>query len=109
LNPLLPRRLMQQRFGYKLHRLAEVLPSSSPQAMYFALASHWAEPQSIVLAANEPETLLTRTDAWPHLPDLAQQMMFLDAVTYLPDDILTKVDRATMAVSLEARVPFLDH
>jgi asparagine synthase (glutamine-hydrolysing) len=109
LSPVLPRSLIQRQFGYKLHKLAGVLPASNPQAMYFALASHWLEPQSVVLGAKEPETLLTRTDAWPHTPDLAQQMMFLDAATYLPDDILTKVDRATMAVSLEARVPLLDH
>jgi asparagine synthase (glutamine-hydrolysing) len=109
LSPVLPRSLIHRQFGYKLHKLAGVLPASNPQAMYFTLSSHWLEPQSIVLGAKEPETLLTRSDVWPHLPDLGRQMMFLDAVTYLPDDILTKVDRATMAVSLEARVPFLDH
>jgi asparagine synthase (glutamine-hydrolysing) len=109
LRPLLPRSLMQRRFGYKLHKLAGLLPASNPQAMYLALASHWTDPESVVLAATEPETLLTRPDAWPHLSSWAQQMMFLDAATYLPDDILTKVDRATMAVSLEARVPLLDH
>ncbi len=109
LTPVLPPSLMQERFGYKLHKLAQVIPAFNPQAMYFTLASHWLEPQSVVWGAKEPETLLTRTEAWPDLPDLAERMMFLDAATYLPDDILTKVDRATMAVSLEARVPFLDH
>ena len=109
LSTVLPRSLMQRQFGYKFHKLAGILPASSPQAMYLTLASHWLEPQSVVLGGKEPETLLTGTGAWPQLPDLAQEMMFLDAVTYLPDDILTKVDRATMAVSLEARVPFLDH
>lgn len=109
LNRVLPRNLIHRQFGYKLHKLAGILPACNPQAMYFTLASHWLEPESVVLGAKEPETLLTRADAWPHLPDYAGQMMFLDAVTYLPDDILTKVDRATMAVSLEARVPLLDH
>jgi asparagine synthase (glutamine-hydrolysing) len=109
LGHVLPNRLIQGQFGYKLHKLAGVLPASNPQAMYLALASHWLEPETVVLGAMEPETLLTRTDAWPHLSSWAEQMMFLDAVTYLPDDILTKVDRATMAVSLEARVPLLDH
>ncbi len=109
LNRVLPRSLIHRQFGYKLHKLAGILPACSPQAMYFALASHWLEPESVVLAAKEPETLLTRADPWPRLPEFSQQMMFLDAATYLPDDILTKVDRATMAVSLEARVPLLDH
>ena len=109
LNRVLPRSLIHRQFGYKLHKLAGILPACNPQAMYFALASHWMEPESVVLDAKEPETLLTRADAWPHLSDYASQMMFLDAATYLPDDILTKVDRATMAVSLEARVPLLDH
>jgi asparagine synthase (glutamine-hydrolysing) len=109
LSPVLPRTLKHWQFGYKFHKLAGVLPARTPQAMYFTLASHWPEPKSVVLGAEEPATLLTRTEAWPDLRDLAQQMMFLDAVTYLPDDILTKVDRATMAVGLEARVPLLDH
>jgi asparagine synthase (glutamine-hydrolysing) len=109
LSCFLPRNLRYRHFGHKLHKLAGILPACSPQAMYFALASHWLHPESIVLGAQEPETLLTRPDAWPHLAEFAQQMMFLDTATYLPNDILTKVDRATMAVSLEARVPFLDH
>lgn len=109
LGRVFPRRLRYGQFGYKLHKLAGILPSSSPQVMYFALVSHWLEPESLVLGAKEPETLLTRPDAWPHLPEFVQQMMFFDAATYLPDDILTKVDRATMAVGLEARVPLLDH
>jgi len=109
LSPIVPRSLMQRQFGYKLHKLAGILPASNPEAMYFTLTSHWLEPQSVVIGAKEPDTLLTRTDVWPRSPDLARQMMFLDAATYLPDDILTKVDRATMAVSLEARVPLLDH
>jgi asparagine synthase (glutamine-hydrolysing) len=109
LSPGLPRRLRQMQFGYKLHKLAGVLPAHSPQAMYFTLCSHWAEPRAVVVGSKEPKSLLMRTDAWPLLPDFVQQMMFVDTVTYLPDDILTKVDRATMAVGLEARVPFLDH
>jgi asparagine synthase (glutamine-hydrolysing) len=77
--------------------------------MYVGLASHWTEAESIVLGAKKTDTLLSRADAWPHSPEFSQEMMFLDSATYLPDDILTKVDRATMAVSLEGRVPLLDH
>jgi len=109
LSPALPRRMIHKQFGQKLHKLAGILTAGSPQMMYFALVSHWLQPESIVLGAESPETLLTCPDAWPRLPEFAQQTMFLDAATYLPDDILAKVDRATMAVSLEARVPLLDH
>jgi asparagine synthase (glutamine-hydrolysing) len=109
LSLLLPRNRMHRHFGYKLHKFAGILPARNPEAIYFALASHWPEPESVVLHAKEPETLLTRADARAHLPEFVQQMMFLDTATYLPDDILAKVDRATMAVSLEARVPLLDH
>jgi asparagine synthase (glutamine-hydrolysing) len=108
LSPLLPRKVRHNQFGYKVHKIAGILPAASPRCMYLALASHWTQAESVVLGANEPETLLTRVDTWPHLPEFSQQMMFLDAATYLPDDILTKVDRATMAVGLEARVPLLD-
>ena len=62
-----------------------------------------------MLGSTEPPTTLTRCQAWPYLPDFAEQMMYLDTAVYLPDDLLVKLDRASMAVSLEARVPFLDH
>jgi len=53
--------------------------------------------------------LLTEEARWAALPDVAQMMMYQDILSYLPDDLLVKVDRATMAVSLESRAPFLDH
>ena len=58
---------------------------------------------------REPVTLITDKENWPDLPDPVQRMMFMDTMTYLSDDILCKVDRAAMGVSLETRVPFLDH
>lgn len=74
--------------------------------LYRSLTSHW-DPAQIVIGEGEPATALS--GEWPLLPSLSEQMMVLDAVTYLPGDILTKVDRAAMAVSLETRVPLLDH
>lgn len=106
---LLPSKLKQSTPGDKLHKLAEVLAVDSPEAMYRGLASHWKDPASVVLGASEPPTALTDRRLWSDLPDFTQRMMYLDTVTYLPDDILVKVDRASMGVSLEARIPFLDH
>jgi asparagine synthase (glutamine-hydrolysing) len=67
--------------------------------------SHWPDPAAVVLGAREPE----RDDPAGSMTGVALRMMLTDAVTYLPDDILTKVDRASMGVSLEVRVPLLDH
>jgi asparagine synthase (glutamine-hydrolysing) len=77
--------------------------------MYRTLASHWKVPASVVIGAAEPPTTLTDAKTWPQLADPISTMMYLDTVTYLPDDILVKVDRASMSVGLEARVPLLDH
>ena len=63
----------------------------------------------VVLGASEPTTILTDRSRWVRGANFPQQMMFLDTVTYLPDDILVKLDRASMGVSLEARLPLLDH
>ena len=109
LDPLLPRRLRARQPGDKLHKLAEVLAADSPDALYHGIVSHWKAPAALVPGAAEPPTPLTTPDQQPALPDFTLRMMYLDTITYLPDDILVKVDRATMGVSLEARVPLLDH
>lgn len=61
------------------------------------------------MTGHEPETLLLNREKWLQLERAEERMMYLDAMTYLPDDILCKVDRAAMGVSLETRVPFLDY
>jgi asparagine synthase (glutamine-hydrolysing) len=61
-----------------------------------------------MLGANEPLTLVADPSRWPTLPDFTERMMAVDTLSYLPDDILVKVDRAAMAASLEMRIPFLD-
>jgi asparagine synthase (glutamine-hydrolysing) len=63
----------------------------------------------VVLGGDDLQTVLTEQDRWPAFDDYTHRMMYFDSLLYLPDDILTKVDRASMAVSLEARVPLLDH
>jgi asparagine synthase (glutamine-hydrolysing) len=108
-GPLVPRKLKQPLFGDKLHKLAGIIPSESPEALYSGLLSHWKRPDEMVLGSREPATLLTDPSSWPPLGNFISTMQYLDTVSYLPDDILVKVDRASMGVSLEARVPLLDH
>ncbi len=97
------------RLGDKLHKGAALLGSRNAADLYLGMVSHWADPADVVLGATEPKTLLT--SAAPKLDGLnnVERMMALDMMSYLPDDILVKVDRAAMGVSLETRVPFLDH
>ena len=77
--------------------------------MYRRMISHWHEPDDIILNAHEPKGILWDNTVTRTIPDFLERMQFLDTVTYLPDDILTKIDRASMSVSLETRVPLLDH
>ncbi len=105
----LPRGLNPGRPGERLHRLAAMLAAPGEEALYQAIVSHWPRPAENVLGAREPLTALSDPARWARVPDATQHMMYVDAVTYLPDDILVKVDRASMGVGLEARVPFLDH
>ena len=83
--------------------------SKHPQEMYLRLASHWDTSKSIVRGSEEISTLLTNSKRWANIQDFTSTMMSLDMTCYLPDDILVKVDRASMGVSLETRTPFLDH
>jgi asparagine synthase (glutamine-hydrolysing) len=108
-GPLLPARLRQAHPGDKLHKLAAILASDSPAVIYQQLISQWQNPSDVVINGFEPSGPADKV--WSHsaLTDLTEHMMLLDLITYLPDDILTKVDRASMAVSLEARIPLLDH
>jgi asparagine synthase (glutamine-hydrolysing) len=95
--------------GDRMHKLSHAVMARSPDEMYVQLASHWNNPAEVVLGGAEPECAATDRESIPDLDDFTERMMFLDLVSYLPDDILTKVDRASMAVGLELRVPLLDH
>ncbi len=105
----LPKRFQIPHLADRLPKLAEVIKEKSAASYYKRLISHWNEPDCLVLGATEPQTIFNRSEQHPKLADFREQMMYLDSMTYLPDDILTKVDRASMAVGLEARVPLLDH
>jgi asparagine synthase (glutamine-hydrolysing) len=108
-SPVLPRRRLTTLNGDRLHKGAGVMTCSSVGELYHALVSHWPTPEQVVLGAHEPPTVLTTRSRQPEVLGEIERMMTLDLLTYLPDDILTKVDRAAMGVSLETRVPFLDH
>jgi asparagine synthase (glutamine-hydrolysing) len=109
LGDMIPERWRINQLGDRLHKLAGVLGGTN-EDFYRLLVSQWSNPDDIVIGGTEPNGLLLWDERVKSLvPDSVERMQYLDTLTYLPDDILTKVDRASMAVSLEARVPLLDH
>ena len=104
---LIPGATRYANIGDKIHKGAGVLASQTSDELYLNFISQWLHPDSVVINGVEPPTQITRPQL--HLKNILEQMMALDSVSYLPDDILCKVDRAAMGVSLEARVPMLDH
>ncbi len=106
---LLPKQYRVQHAGDRLPKLARLLRSNNATSFYSTLISGWDDLDNIMIGGDEPKTLFNDASCCPSLTDLRDRMMYLDSMVYLPDDILTKVDRASMAVSLEARVPLLDH
>jgi asparagine synthase (glutamine-hydrolysing) len=109
LRPLLPKAFHYEAPGDKAHKLATFFSCDSPQALYYRALSHWDSPSDVVLDSHEPSTVRERISDLSANLTVEEVMMLTDLVNYLPDDILTKLDRASMAVSLEARVPLLDH
>ena len=95
--------------GDKLHKITTLLDNPQPDAIYRRLVSQWERPEEVAAAGREPRGPMWDPTIARDFHDLVPRMQFLDMITYLPDDILTKVDRATMAVGLEGRVPLLDH
>lgn len=101
--------LLGERGGIKAQKLSEALTDSSPERFYRISVSHWNVPSTFVIGGNEPLTALTDESNTLPRADFIRRIQYLDMLSYLPDDILVKVDRAAMGVSLESRVPFLDH
>ena len=104
----LPRRLRQAP-GEKLHRLADHLLAQDPAEIYLRAITMWPDPSAVVLNSHEYQAVPQAIRKFADLPDVREMAMLTDLTNYLPDDILTKVDRASMAIGLEARVPLLDH
>lgn len=93
--------------GDRVLKAASLLGASHLDEIYRSLVSHCPQPEQYVLAANEPATILNASDkTGPR--DYPRRLQYLDQLSYLPDDILVKVDRAAMANSLETRVPLLN-
>lgn len=107
ISPLLPRELRQGERAERLRKLARVLAARDDNAVYRQIIELWPQDGGVVLGAVEPVSVFSE-DMQTSL-NFESRMMLLDAQTYLPDDILVKVDRAAMAASLETRVPMLDH
>ncbi len=97
------------RVGDKLSKIGEICAVYDSDHLYREIVSQFHSPTDLLVSGCEADSLLSKAESWPPLSDLRDRMMYLDAISYLPGDILAKVDRATMSVGLEARVPFLDH
>jgi asparagine synthase (glutamine-hydrolysing) len=108
-RPILPAGFRQRNPGYKLHQLVRLLSSADLEDMYARMASHWLPSEQAVRESALDSRRHPSGQEWPALPNFALQAMYLDTITYLPNDILAKVDRATMAFGLESRIPYLDH
>ena len=109
IGTLLPQRLRQPTLGDRIHKLASVIDIDGPDELYRRLISQHREPGLLIVGADETSIWADAEAAAFGRSDITERMMFHDLVGYLTDDILTKVDRAAMAVSLETRVPLLDY
>jgi asparagine synthase (glutamine-hydrolysing) len=104
----MPPAFCEEATSDRIKKLAEILRCKDFDTRYLAFLSQWKSPAQIVLGGHEPQTMMTSGRIPSALGEI-DRMMYLDTVAYLPDDILVKVDRASMAVGLEMRAPLLDH
>jgi asparagine synthase (glutamine-hydrolysing) len=101
---------LRPRLGERVHKVARVLSANDVDQMYFELVSHWPDIVAGRQGTGDGGQAPVEDRAnWPPLSDPVERMMFFDQISYLPDDILAKVDRASMAASLESREPLLDY
>ena len=110
INHMLPNRFRINNLGNKAYKMAYRLEQvENLDDLYRSLVTIWPERKELVKNSNQLPTMLDNADIVKNISETEHRMMLLDSLTYLPDDILTKVDRAAMGVSLETRIPFLDH
>lgn len=103
LNPSVP------QFGRRMHRLANLIGLEDPQTVYAYLVGHWHQPEQIVKGAREPLLPLFDSEWQPRDLSFAERMIYGDTMSYRPNDLMVKTDRAGMAVSLEIRAPLMDY
>jgi asparagine synthase (glutamine-hydrolysing) len=108
-GPVLTRGKRLRSMGDRLHKLAGILDTDDLGSFYGGMRLQWGDPRAIVLGASRPPGDLYPPAIPPQVGDPIQGMMYQDSLSYLPDDIMVKVDRASMGVSLESRAPLLDH
>jgi len=109
LSGFIPSQYTTSQVGDKIHKIAGLLSVENDLELYRGLVSQWQNPIDLVIGGSEENTDIISEPIDMIFKDTEHRMMFMDSITYLPDDILCKVDRAAMGVSLETRIPFLNH
>lgn len=109
IKSILPRQLRVRNSGIKFQKFLDVLSSKDAETAYLNLTSHWKEPSRFVLGQADEKNNFDDKSRISFLSELKRKMMYWDMVNYLPNDILVKVDRASMNASLESRAVYLDH
>jgi asparagine synthase (glutamine-hydrolysing) len=109
IRPLLSPRQRRFTYGDRIHRSAHLIARDRWEEVYSRLTARWPNSEDAVVRGFNPPSLATDRSRWAALPSLEEHMMYMDLIDIMPDGFLVKVDRASMATSLEARVPFLDH
>ena len=105
----LPGELLTGKVGDRMNKLASILDVNTQEELFGRLISTWQNPEDVVLNGKQPRSIISDLSNDFVTNSFVEKMMYFDSLTELPDDILVKVDRASMAVSLESRMPFLDH
>jgi asparagine synthase (glutamine-hydrolysing) len=109
LEPLVPQRFGRSPLAGRVKKLAHLLEAGAEERVFQGIVGQWPEPERLVRDVVHEDDPIWAGALRHDLPDTTRRFQMLDTLTYLPDDILVKVDRASMAVALEARVPLLDH
>jgi asparagine synthase (glutamine-hydrolysing) len=109
LQSLVPRRYGSSPIAGRIHRLARLIDAGGEERVFQGIVGQWPEPERLVRGVTHEDDPIWTGELSHQFPDTTRRFQMLDTLTYLPGDILVKVDRASMGVALEARAPLLDH